>query len=239
VPALADLVMALRRGRALRGARRLGVEGASAEPLEARREDGSRALLRVETSPADARLGERGEPVWARLRAAPEDAGPYRGQEVLRAPAIESAGERRERWKLLGASAACVLLSGLLVAGAASSTRRALLDADARRAAVRPAHVEPPLGPRPPAPGPRGLPPLPPSWGMGRHANRTAIQMRTERRCEAGERCYSVRVYADPVTGREFECGIRREEDCLLQAAAAAAESRDAAHAPASPAGAR
>lgn len=156
--AIADLARGARRALALRGAAEVEVSGAAGGPLTIARPGEHGAVVALaEISLRDARIGERGERVRARLAGARAGNSPYRGHDAVRVLALETIGERRARRRRT--------TSALARIGFAVGTVAALLAATdlAPRA---PAHAgfEPPpsfRAPPPPPPPAYHPPPLP------------------------------------------------------------------------------
>lgn len=209
-----DVARALGLAIALRGARAIRVEGAPGEPLRASVDDAA-VTLQVERGIADARLGERGEPVRALIDAPIADApGPYRDVARLRVRALETLGERKLRRMQLASG----LVRGVIGVAAIAVAIAVVPAAPPQR--LEPARPISTLGPPPPPPPARPIAPRPPS---DRYEGEQAVRawqasgphLEHVYQCTGGIGCMRVPVFVDERTGTRVVCDAEHAAECL------------------------
>ncbi|AKF02915.1 hypothetical protein [Sandaracinus amylolyticus] len=212
--ALRDVLLAVQRSRAMRGARSMRVES-EGRGLRARLPDGTWTALKVDAFVADARLGSRDEDVHLVLEASTGASG-YRDAGQVVARAIETRGERAARRRRLA-------LAVLQLLGTAGSIAMLAVIVPAPRPPSPP--LASTLGPPPPPPRARPIAPRPDesayereqrveSWRIsGPHISWTYD-------CEHAIGCYRVPVLVDRAHGLYLVCDVEHRAECAARMAA-------------------
>ncbi|UJR84686.1 hypothetical protein [Sandaracinus amylolyticus] len=207
--ALRDVVVVLRRARAMRGARVAQVES-EGEGLRVRMPDGTWTPLRVEGYVADARLGSRGEDVHLVLETSAAASG-YRDAGHVVARALETPGERSARRR-------CLALAVLQLIGTAASIATLAVIVPAPRPPPEPLPAST-LGPPPPPPRAWPIAPRPDESAYEREQRVEAWRtsgphLAWTYECETGIGCYRVPVLVDRASGLHLVCDAEHRAEC-------------------------